>query len=67
VKKNQLVNVALGEKLSALRTEEYFAERAARVSLRKRFKFSSVRARGIRRFLLTNWSQRECVVAISPP
>jgi hypothetical protein len=27
---NQLINVALAEKLSALRTEEYFAERAAR-------------------------------------
>jgi hypothetical protein len=27
---NQLINVAVAEKLSALRTEEYFAERAAR-------------------------------------
>jgi hypothetical protein len=27
---NQLINVALAEKLSALRTEEYFAERAVR-------------------------------------
>jgi hypothetical protein len=27
---NQLINVALAEKLSALRTEEYFAERGAR-------------------------------------
>jgi hypothetical protein len=27
---NQLINVALAEKLSALRTETYFAERAAR-------------------------------------
>lgn len=27
---NQLINVALAEKLSALRTEEYFAQRAAR-------------------------------------
>lgn len=27
---NQLINVALAEKLSALRTEAYFAERAAR-------------------------------------
>jgi len=26
---NQLINVALAEKVSALRTEEYFAERAA--------------------------------------
>lgn len=27
---NQLINVAVAEKLSALRTEEYFAERAKR-------------------------------------
>jgi hypothetical protein len=27
---NQLINVAVAEKVSALRTEEYFAERAAR-------------------------------------
>jgi len=27
---NQLINVAIAEKVSALRTEEYFAERAAR-------------------------------------
>ena len=27
---NQLLNVAVAEKLSALRTEQYFAERAAR-------------------------------------
>ncbi len=27
---NQLINVAVGEKLSALRTEEYFRERASR-------------------------------------
>jgi len=30
---NQLINVALAEKLSALRTESYFAERAARASI----------------------------------
>jgi hypothetical protein len=30
---NQLINVALAEKLSALRTESYFAERAARVDI----------------------------------
>ena len=27
---NQLINIAVAEKLSALRTEQYFAERAAR-------------------------------------
>jgi hypothetical protein len=31
---NQLINVALAEKLSALRTEAYFAERAARADLK---------------------------------
>jgi hypothetical protein len=30
---NQLINVALAEKLSALRTESYFAERAARADI----------------------------------
>lgn len=32
---NQLINVALAEKVSALRTEEYFAERAARGNVAK--------------------------------
>jgi hypothetical protein len=32
---NQLINVALGEKVSALRTEEYFAERAAKGVIKK--------------------------------
>ena len=30
---NQLINVALAEKLSALRTADYFAERAARANI----------------------------------
>jgi hypothetical protein len=30
---NQLINVAVAEKLSALRTADYFAERAARADL----------------------------------
>jgi hypothetical protein len=30
---NQLINVAVAEKLSALRTEAYFAERSARASV----------------------------------
>jgi hypothetical protein len=30
---NQLINLALAEKLSALRTETYFAERAARADI----------------------------------
>ena len=32
---NQLINVAVAEKVSALRTEEYFAERAARGNVKK--------------------------------
>ncbi|HVW04091.1 MAG TPA: toxin-antitoxin system HicB family antitoxin [Vicinamibacterales bacterium] len=32
---NQLINVAVAEKVSALRTTEYFAERAARGDLKK--------------------------------
>lgn len=32
---NQLINVAVAEKLSALRTEKYFAERAARADVPK--------------------------------
>jgi hypothetical protein len=32
---NQLINVAVAEKVSALRTEEYFAERSRRGDLRK--------------------------------
>lgn len=32
---NQLINVAVAEKLSALRTEEFFAERIARGDVKK--------------------------------
>jgi hypothetical protein len=32
---NQLINVAVAEKLSALRTEKYFADRATRANLPK--------------------------------
>jgi hypothetical protein len=32
---NQLINVAVAEKLSALRTEDYFRERASRANLAK--------------------------------
>jgi hypothetical protein len=32
---NQLINVAVAEKVSALRTEEYFAERAAKGDIKK--------------------------------
>jgi hypothetical protein len=32
---NQLINVAVAEKLSALRTEEYFRERSSRADMKK--------------------------------
>lgn len=32
---NQLINVAVAEKLSALRTEDYFRERASRANITK--------------------------------
>ncbi|HUI80858.1 MAG TPA: hypothetical protein VLY24_23190 [Bryobacteraceae bacterium] len=32
---NQLINVAVAEKLSALRTEEYFRERSTRANINK--------------------------------
>jgi hypothetical protein len=32
---NQLINVAVAEKLSALRTDDYFRERAARANVEK--------------------------------
>jgi hypothetical protein len=35
---NQLINVAVAEKLSALRTESYFSERAAQASIPKAVK-----------------------------
>jgi hypothetical protein len=34
---NQLINVAVAEKISALRSEEYFAERAAKGDIKKAF------------------------------
>jgi HicB family len=35
---NQLINVAVAEKLSALRTDDYFTERAARADIPKAMK-----------------------------
>jgi hypothetical protein len=35
---NQLINVAVAEKLSALRTDDYFSQRAARANLPKALK-----------------------------
>lgn len=43
---NQLINVALAEKLSALRTESYIAERAARADLPKALRILKRAGRG---------------------
>lgn len=43
---NQLINVAVAEKVSALRTEEYFAERAARGDIRKAIEVLTRAGRG---------------------
>jgi hypothetical protein len=44
---NQLINVALAEKVSALRTEEYFAERAKRSNVRKAIEILKRSGRGV--------------------
>lgn len=43
---NQLINVALAEKLSALRTESYIAERAARADIPKALRILARAGRG---------------------
>lgn len=43
---NQLINVAVAEKVSALRTEEYFAERAARGNVKKALQILKRAGRG---------------------
>jgi len=43
---NQLINVAVAEKVSALRTEEYFAERAAKGDVRKALQMLKRAAKG---------------------
>ncbi len=45
---NQLINVAVAEKLSVLRTEEYFAERAARGNVAKALRILQRSGRGNR-------------------
>jgi hypothetical protein len=45
---NQLINVALAEKLSALRTESYLAERAARADVGKAIRVLERAGRGNR-------------------
>jgi hypothetical protein len=46
---NQLINVAVAEKLAALRTDAYCAERASRADLKKARKTLSRPGRGSRR------------------
>ncbi len=55
---NQLINVAVAEKVSALRTEEYFAERPPGAISRRRFGCSSGQAKAIHLFLVTNYLRR---------
>jgi hypothetical protein len=43
---NQLINVAVAEKVSALRTEAYFAERAQRGDVRKALRILKRAGRG---------------------
>jgi len=45
---NQLINVAVAEKLSALRTESYFQERAARADIPKALDILSRAGKGNR-------------------
>jgi hypothetical protein len=43
---NQLINVAVAEKLSALRTEDYFNERAARANIPEALKILTRAGKG---------------------
>lgn len=43
---NQLINVAVAEKVSALRTEEYFAERAAKGDIKRALRFLASAGKG---------------------
>jgi hypothetical protein len=44
---NQLINVAVAEKVSALRTEEYFTERSKRADVSKALKILKRAGRGL--------------------
>ena len=43
---NQFINVAVAEKVSALRTEEYFAERAAKSDIKKALQLLKLAGKG---------------------
>jgi len=55
---NQLINVAVAEKLSALRTEDYFRERAARAAFPKPSEFSNVQGKASSPLLEMNCNDR---------
>jgi hypothetical protein len=57
---NQLINVAVAEKLSALRTDDYFGERAARANIEKGEE--NPKTRGQRKAYST-WRQGRTLVA----
>jgi HicB family len=65
---NQLINAAVAEKVSALRTEEHFPRRAAKGFIKKALQVLKRAGKGNppvpRR---RTGPQRECVVAVSPP
>src|SRR5438132_11369924 len=54
---NQLINVAVAEKLSPLRTESYFAERARRRRCQRRSRSSSAPAPESPRRRATTWAE----------
>lgn len=56
---NQLINVAVAEKLSALRTEEYFRERAARGSIKNAKDILKHAGRGKPPYLVTRSSPHQ--------
>jgi hypothetical protein len=55
---NQLINVAVAEKLSALRTEAYFAERAARANVAEAIELVKSSGGATRRPGATSWGMR---------
>jgi hypothetical protein len=63
---NQLINVAVAEKASALRTEEYFAERAARGDLKKALHVLKRAGKAIHLFPVTNYLRRSLAAGVDP-
>jgi len=61
---NQLINVAVAEKVSALRTEEYLQNVLRRAISRRHFTYSRAPARATHRLPATN-CPRKCSVAVA--